>query len=165
MGSTRIQEVAEGQGVRRQRKSKPRGSESATQGNRQKRVCRGGDTIVRRGNEAATQGNRQKKVCRGWDSIVRRSSAAAIQGISGKRVYRGRNSMGRKGNEATTQGNQRKRVCRGRDEMGRRGNGTKKEKFLQNLEEPRKRKNTRQYRGKDDTGGWKDSSLTLRMTV
>ena len=89
----------------------------------------------------------------------------AIQGISGKRVYRGRNSMGRKGNEATTQGNQRKRVCRGRDEMGRRGNGTKKEKFLQNLEEPRKRKNTRQYRGKDDTGGWKDSSLTLRMTV
>ena len=32
-------------------------------------------------------------------------------------------------------------------------------------EEPRKRKNTRQYRGKDDTGGWKDSSLTLRMTA
>ena len=91
MGSTRIQEVAEGQGVRRQRKSKPRGSESATQGNRRKRVCRG------------------------WDSIVRRSSAAAIQGISGKRVCRGGDTMGRRGNEAATQGNRRKRVCRGWD--------------------------------------------------
>ena len=40
-------------------------------------------------SESATQGNRQKRVCRGGDSIVRRSSAAAIQGISGKRVCRG----------------------------------------------------------------------------
>ena len=32
-------------------------------------------------------------------------------------------------------------------------------------EEPKKEKTTRQYRGKDDTGGWKDSSLTLRMTA
>ena len=44
-----------------------RGSESATQGNRRKRVCRGGDTMGRRENEAATQGNRRKKVCRGRD--------------------------------------------------------------------------------------------------
>ena len=43
------------------------------------------------GSESATQGNRRKKVCRGWDSIVRRSSAAAIQGKLEKRVYRGRN--------------------------------------------------------------------------
>ena len=92
MGSTQIQEVTEGQGVRRQRKSKPRGSESATHGNRQKRVCRE------------------------WDSIVRLSSAAAIQGISEKRVCRGGNSMIRRGNEAATQGNRQKKVCRGRDE-------------------------------------------------
>ena len=41
------------------------------------------------GSESATQGNRQKRVCRGWDSIVRRSSAAAIQGKLEKRVCRG----------------------------------------------------------------------------
>ena len=29
----------------------------------------------------------------------------------------------------------------------------------------KKKKTTRQYRGETDTGGWKDSSLTLRMTV
>ena len=67
------------------------------------------------GSESATQGNRRKRVCRGWESIVRRSSAAAIQGISGKRVCRGWDSMGMKGNEAATQGNRRKRVCRGWD--------------------------------------------------
>ena len=42
-----------------------------------------------RGNEAATQGNRQKRVCRGWDTIVRRSSDAATQGKLEKRVCRG----------------------------------------------------------------------------
>ena len=42
------------------------------------------------GSESATQGNRQKRVCRGRDSIVRRSSAAAIQGKLEKRVCRGR---------------------------------------------------------------------------
>ena len=67
-------------------------------------------------SESATQGNRQKRVCRGGDSNVRRSSAAAIQGISGKRVCRGGDTMGRRGNEAATQGNRRKKVCRGRDE-------------------------------------------------
>ena len=41
------------------------GSESATQGNRQKRVCRGRDSMGMRGNEAATQGKLEKKVCRG----------------------------------------------------------------------------------------------------
>ena len=68
------------------------------------------------GSESATQGNRQKRVCRGRDSIVRRSSAAAIQGISGKRVCRGWNSIVRRGNEAGTQGNRQKKVCRGWDE-------------------------------------------------
>ena len=67
------------------------------------------------GSESATQGNRQKRVCRGGDTIVRRSSAAAIQGISGKRVCREWNSMGRKEDEAAIQGNQQKRVCRGWD--------------------------------------------------
>ena len=43
------------------------GSESATQGNRQKRVCRGRDSMGMRGNEAATQGKLEKKVCRGRD--------------------------------------------------------------------------------------------------
>ena len=70
MGSTQIQEDTEGQGVRRQRKSKPRGSESATHGNRQKRVCRGGDTMGRRENEAATQGKLEKKVYRGRDEGI-----------------------------------------------------------------------------------------------
>ena len=60
-----MQDVAEGQGVRRQRKSRNR-----------------------RERERDT-GKSAEKVCRGWDSIVRRSSAAAIQGISGKRVCRG----------------------------------------------------------------------------
>ena len=92
MGSTQIQEVTEGQGVRRQRKSKPRGSESATQGNRRKKVCRGRDSIVRRSSAAAIQGKLEKRVCRGWNSIVRR------------------------GNEAGTQGNRQKKVCRGWDE-------------------------------------------------
>ena len=32
-------------------------------------------------------------------------------------------------------------------------------------EEPKKEKPPRQYRGETDTGGWKDSSLTVRMTV
>ena len=32
-------------------------------------------------------------------------------------------------------------------------------------EEPNKEKTTRQYQGKTDTGGWEDSSLTLRMTA
>ena len=68
------------------------------------------------GSESATQGNRRKRVCRGRDSIVRRSSAAAIQGKLEKRVCRGWNSIVRRGNEAATQGNQQKRVCRGRDE-------------------------------------------------
>ena len=45
------------------------GSESATQGNRQKRVCRGWNSIARRGNEAATQGISEKKVCRGRDGV------------------------------------------------------------------------------------------------
>ena len=67
MGSTQIQEATEDQGVRRQRKSKPGGSESATQGNRQKKVCRGWDSMGMRENEAAIQGNQQKRVCRGWD--------------------------------------------------------------------------------------------------
>ena len=71
MGSTRIQEVAEGQGVRRLRKSKPRGSESATQGNRRKRVCRGWDSIVRRSSAAAIQGKLEKRVCRGWDERMK----------------------------------------------------------------------------------------------
>ena len=48
-----------------------------------------------------------------------------------------------KGNEAGTQGNRQKKVCRGQDEMGRKGNGTKKEKFLQNLEGPAKRNQRR----------------------
>ena len=45
------------------------GSESATQGNRRKRVCRGGDTMGRRENEAATQGiSGEKDVSRmGYD--------------------------------------------------------------------------------------------------
>ena len=67
------------------------------------------------GSESATQGNRQKRVCRGWDSIVRRSSAAAIQGKLEKRVCRGWDSMGMRENEAAIQGNQQKRVCRGWD--------------------------------------------------
>ena len=71
LGSTWNQEVAEGQGVRHQRKSKPRGSESATQGNRRKRVCRGGDTMGRRENEAATQGKLEKRVCRGRDERMK----------------------------------------------------------------------------------------------
>ena len=67
------------------------------------------------GSESATQGNRQKRVCRGWDSIVRRSSAAAIEGKLEKRVCRGWDSMGMRENEAAIQGNQQKRVCRGWD--------------------------------------------------
>ena len=65
------------------------GSESVTQGNRRKRVCRGWDSMGRKEDEAATHGISGKRVCRGGDTIVRRSSAAAIQGISGKRVCRG----------------------------------------------------------------------------
>ena len=90
LGSTWNQEVAEGQGVRHQRKSKPRGSESATQGNRRKRVCRGGDTMGRRENEAAIQGISGKRVCRGGNSMVRRGNEAATQGKLEKKVYRGR---------------------------------------------------------------------------
>ena len=45
-----------------------------------------------------------------------------------------------------------------RGEPGRR---TKKE---EQTKRNQTKKNTRQYRGKTDTGGWKDSSLTLRMT-
>ena len=67
------------------------------------------------GSESATQGNRRKRVCRGRDSIVRRSSAAAIQGKLEKRVCRGWNSIVRRGNEAAIQGNQQKRVCSGWD--------------------------------------------------
>ena len=40
-------------------------------------------------SESATQGNRRKRVCRGWDTMGRRENEAAIQGISGKRVCRG----------------------------------------------------------------------------
>ena len=94
------------------------------------------------GSESATQGNRQKRVCRGWDSIVRRSSAAAIQGKL------------------------EKRVCRGWDERMKQGKNQEREQKKRNQkEEPRKRKTTRQYRGESDTGGWEDSSLTLRMTA
>ena len=68
------------------------------------------------GSESATQGNRQKRVCRGRDSMGRKEDEAAIQGISGKRVCRGWNSMGMRENEAATQGNRQKKVCRGWDE-------------------------------------------------
>ena len=47
------------------------GSESATQGNRRKRVCRGWDSIVRRSSAAATQGKLEKRVCRGWDERMK----------------------------------------------------------------------------------------------
>ena len=90
-GARRFRKSLRDKGLGARGKSKPGGSESATQGNRQKRVCRGWDSIVRRGNEAATQGKLEKKVCRGWDS------------------------MGMKGNEAATQGKLEKRVCRGRN--------------------------------------------------
>ena len=43
------------------------------------------------GSESATQGNRQKKVCRGWDSMGMRENEAATQGKLEKKVYRGRN--------------------------------------------------------------------------
>ena len=42
---------------------------------------------------------------------------------------------------------------------------TKRKNKKKNKKKKQKEKTTRQYRGKDDTGGWKDSSLTLRMTV
>ena len=45
--------------------------EAARQGNRQKRVCRGWDSIVRRSSAAATQGKLEKKVCRGWDERMK----------------------------------------------------------------------------------------------
>ena len=65
---------------------------------------------------------------------------------------------------------------------GKEGKWYKKEKLLQNKEEPAKRdkprrtsqeeqakknqkENTHQHRGESDTGAWEDSSLTLRMTV
>ena len=73
--------------------------------------------------------------------------------------------MGRRGNEAATQGKLEKKVYRGWDERMNQGKNQKREQKKRNQkEEPRKRKTTRQYRGKTDTGGWKDSSLTLRMT-
>ena len=47
------------------------GSESATQGNRRKKVCRGRDSIVRRSSAAAIQGKLEKRVCRGWDERMK----------------------------------------------------------------------------------------------
>ena len=47
------------------------GSESATQGNQRKRVCRGRDSIVRRSSAAAIQGKLEKRVCRGWDERMK----------------------------------------------------------------------------------------------
>ena len=74
--------------------------------------------------------------------------------------------MGMKGNEAAIQGKLEKRVCRGWDERMKQGKNQEREQKKRNQkEEPRKRKTTRQYRGESDTGGWEDSSLTLRMTV
>ena len=46
-----------------------------------------------------------------------------------------------------------------------RGTKEKEPKRGTNKEEPKKEKTTRQYREKSDTGGWEDSSLTLRMTA
>ena len=71
MGSTRVQEDAEDQGVRRQKERQARRERDATQGNRRKRVCRGLDSMGRRGNEATTQGISWKMVCRGWDERMK----------------------------------------------------------------------------------------------
>ena len=60
-----------------------------------------------------------------------------------------------KGNEAGTQGNRQKKVCRGQDEMGRKGNGTKKEKFLQNLEGPAKGTNEEEQTKRNQRRGTK----------
>ena len=54
-------------------------------------------------------------------------------------------------------------VRRQREEAREPRRGTKQRGTEQRGAE--ERKTTRQYRGKTDTGGWKDSSLTLRMTV
>ena len=89
-GARRFRKILRIKGLGAKKKVGTGGSESATQGNRRKRVCRGRDTIVRRSSAAAIQGISGKRVCRGRDTIVRRSSVAAIQGKLEKRVCRGR---------------------------------------------------------------------------
>ena len=84
------------------------------------------------GSESATQGNRRKKVCRGWDSIVRRSSAAAIQGKLEKKVCRGRDSIVRRSSAAAIQGKLEKRVCRGWDERMKQGKNQEREQKKRN---------------------------------
>ena len=66
-GARRFRKLLRVKGLGGRGKVGTEGSESATQGNRQKRVCRGWDSMGMRGNEAATQGISGKKVCRGWD--------------------------------------------------------------------------------------------------
>ncbi len=67
MGSTRVREVYEEEGVTGQQERQARRERDATQGISGKRVCRGLDSMGRRGNEATTQGISTKMVCREWD--------------------------------------------------------------------------------------------------
>ena len=69
-GARRFRKILRTKGLGARGKVGTGGSESATQGNRQKKVCRGWNSIVRRGNEAATQGKLEKKVCRGRDEGI-----------------------------------------------------------------------------------------------
>ena len=64
-GARRFRKSLRDKGLGGRGKAGTGGSESATQGNRRKKVCRGRNSIVRRGNEAATQGKLEKKVYRG----------------------------------------------------------------------------------------------------
>ena len=66
-GARRFRKLLRIKGLGARGSLSPGGSESATQGNRQKRVCRGRDSMGMKGNEAATQGKLEKKMCRGWD--------------------------------------------------------------------------------------------------
>ena len=80
-------------------------------------------------------------MCREWDSIVKRPSAAATQGKLEQKVCRGwdeRMKQGKNQEREQTKRNQEKRAQKKNKE-----------------EEPRKRKTTRQYRGKDESGGGK----------
>ena len=59
-------------------------------------------------------------------------------------------------------GNWVERRTKEKSQEGEPARGTKEKEPKRGTKQ---RKTTRQYRGESDTGGWEDSSLTLRMTV
>ena len=153
MGSTRVQEDAEDQGVRRQKEepNKRTKKEEQTKRNQEK--------------EKNTCQYRGKTDTGGWKDSSLTLRMTAESGDRSQNDSLSRETELKRTAESrdkSQNGNWIERRTKEKSQEEEPARGTKEKSPK---EEARKRKTTRQYRGKTDTGGWKDSSLTLRMTV